>query len=121
MNRKGVCYDVGRVMMGENWRPKFDPQIVHRELGIIRNDLHCNTVRVCGLDIDRLMAASEDALAQGLEVWLSPEMWDREQDETLGYVTKAAVRAEKLRQRWSGRLIFSVGSELTLFMKGIVE
>jgi len=121
MNRKGVCYDVGRVMMGENWRPKFDPQIVHRELGIIRNDLHCNTVRVCGLDIDRLMAASEDALAQGLEVWLSPEMWDREQDETLGYITKAAVRAEKLRQRWPGRLIFSVGSELTLFMKGIVE
>ncbi len=55
MNRKGVCYDVGRVMMGGNWRPNFDPRIVHRELGIIKNDLHCNAVRICGLDIDRLM------------------------------------------------------------------
>ena len=48
MKRKGVNYDVGRVMMGEQWRPTFDPTIVHRELEIIRNDLHCNVVRICG-------------------------------------------------------------------------
>ena len=71
MKRKGVCYDVGRAM-GGNWRPIFDPKIVHRELEIIKNDLHCNAVRICGLDINRLMKASEDALQQGLEVWLSP-------------------------------------------------
>jgi hypothetical protein len=29
-------------MMGENWRPTFDPKIVHRELEIIKIDLHCN-------------------------------------------------------------------------------
>jgi hypothetical protein len=121
MNRKGVCYDVGRVMMGENWRPKFDPKIIHRELDIIKNDLHCTSVRICGLDVDRLVTASEDALAQGLEVWVSPEMWDREQGETLEYITKAAERAEKLRQRWPGRLVFSVGSELTLFSQGFFE
>jgi len=118
---KGVCYDVGRVMMGGNWRPKLDPNVVHRELGIIKNDLHCNAVRICGLDIDRLMAASEEALSQGLEVWFSPEMWDQSQDQTLEYVTKAAKRAEVLRQRWPGKLVFSLGSELTLFMKGILE
>ena len=83
MRLKGVCYDVGRVMMGGNWRPKLDPNVVHRELGIIKNDLHCNAVRICGLDIDRLMAASEEALSQGLEVWFSPEMWDQSQDQTL--------------------------------------
>ena len=121
MNRKGVCYDVGRVMMGGNWRPKLDSKIVHRELGIIKNDLHCNAVRICGLDIDRLMTAAEDALTQGLEVWLSPEMWDRSQDETLEYITKAANCAEALRQQWPGKLILSLGSELTLFMKGILE
>jgi hypothetical protein len=121
MNRKGVCYDVGRVMMGGNWRPALDSKIVHRELGIIKNDLHCNAVRICGLDTDRLMMASEDALRQGLEVWLSPEMWDRNQDETLEYITKAAERAEALRSRWPGKLVFSLGSELTLFMKGILE
>jgi hypothetical protein len=56
-----VCYDVGRVMKGGNWRPKFDPKIIHRELEIIKRDLHCNAVRICGLDIDRLLAASKDA------------------------------------------------------------
>lgn len=121
MNRKGVCYDAGRVMMGSNWRIKFEPGEVHRELQIIKEDLHCNAVRICGLDIDRLTAAGEDALAQGLEVWFSPEMWDRGQDETLQYIAKAAASAEKLRQRWPGRVVFSVGSELTLFMRGFVE
>ena len=121
MNRKGVCYDVGRVMMGSQWRPKFDPKQVHRELEIIKNDLHCNTVRICGLDLKRLETAAQDALAQGLEVWLSPEMWDRSQEETLRYLEKAAEVAEGLRQKFPGKVVFSVGSELTLFMKGIVE
>jgi len=121
MRRKGVCYDVGRVMMEGNWRPKFDTRIVGRELGIIRDDLHCNAVRIVGLDIDRLMNASEDALSKGLEVWLSPEMWDRSQDQTLDYIARAAEGAERLRQRWPGKLVFSAGSELTLFSQGIVE
>lgn len=121
MNRKGVCYDVGRVLMDGNWRPRFDPVVIHRELGVIKDDLNCNAVRIQGLDLDRLMAAAGDALSQGLEVWLSPEMWDRDQEETLDYIAKAAERAEALRQEWPGRLIFSVGSELTLFSQGIIE
>lgn len=107
--------------MGENWRPKFDLKIVKHELEIIKNDLHCNAVRICGLDINRLMVAGEHALALGLEVWFSPEMWDKSQEETLAYVSEASRVAESLRQKWPGKLIFSVGSELTLFMKGIVE
>jgi hypothetical protein len=121
MKRKGVCYDVGRVMMGEDWRPTFDPYMVHRELEIIKNDLHCNTVRICGLDLDRLMTAAEDALKQGLEVWLSPEMWDKSQEETLDYLVKAAAAVEQLRSDFPQRLVLSIGSELTLFMQGIVE
>ena len=53
MKRKGVSYDVGRVI-GINWRPILEPKVVHRELEIIKNDLHCNTVRICGLDVNRL-------------------------------------------------------------------
>jgi len=121
MKRKGVNYDVGRVMMGEHWRPTFDPKIVHHELEIIKNDLHCNAIRICGLAIDRLMTAAEDALKQGLEVWLSPEMWDKSQEETLDYLVKAAAAVEKLREHWPQQLVFSIGSELTLFMQGIVE
>ena len=120
MNRKGVSYDVGRVM-GFNWRPHFDPKTVEQELEIIAKDLHCNAVRICGRSLDRLMIAAEFATQQGLEVWLSPELWDKSPEMTLKYVTKAATAAEKLRQRYPERLVFSVGSELTLFMQGIVE
>jgi hypothetical protein len=119
MERKGVSYDAGRVMAG-NWRPVFDPGVVQRELEIIRNDLHCNAVRICGLEIKRLVKAAEMALELGLEVWLSPEMWDKGQAETLAYITKAAEAAEELRVRWPERLVLLVGSELTLFMQGIV-
>jgi hypothetical protein len=118
---RGVCYDVGRVMLGEDWRPNYDPRIASRELEIITNDLHCNSVRVQGLNIDRLLTASEIALELGLEAWISPEMWDRTQDETIEYLKKAACAAEEIRGRFPYKVVFSLGSELTLFMQGIVE
>ena len=80
-------------MLGEDWRPNYDPKIVARELEIIKNDLHCNAVRIQGFNLDRLVTASENALKLGLEVWFSPEMWDRAQDETLEYLKKAASAA----------------------------
>ena len=33
-------------MLGDDWRPDYDPKIVSRELEIINNDLHCNAVRI---------------------------------------------------------------------------
>jgi hypothetical protein len=108
-------------MLGEDWRPNYSPNVVSRELEIIKNDLHCNAVRIQGFYLDRLVTASEIALKLGLEVWFSPEMWDRTQDETLEYLKKAASAAEVLRARFPGRVVFSLGSELTLFMQGIVE
>ena len=120
MNRKGVCYDVGRVLMGMDWRPMFDVAQMHRELEIVKNDLLCNAVRICGQDIDRLVTAGRDALEQGLEVWVSPELWDNSPEETLDYVMEAAKRAEELRRDEPGQVVFSVGSELTLFMRGIL-
>ncbi len=120
MIRKGVCYDVGRVMYG-NWRPDYDPKIVHRELEIIKNDLHCNALRICGLDINRLRVATKDALEQGLEVWLSPELWNKSPDQTLEYIAEASVMAEKLRKQYPDKLVLSIGSELTLFMQGVIN
>lgn len=121
MNTRGVCYDVGRVLMGQDWRPMLDAGELHRELQIIRRDLHCNAVRICGQDLDRLVRAGQDALDQGLEVWLSPELWDHTPSDTLDYVAEAARRAEELRTQRPGRVVFTVGSELTLFMRGILE
>jgi hypothetical protein len=75
-----------------NWRPIFDPKNVHREPEIIRDDLHCNAVRICGCDVGRLAVAAEDALKQGLDVWLSPELWDKSQTKTIDYLTKPQRR-----------------------------
>jgi hypothetical protein len=119
MNRRGVLYDVGRVL-GMPWRPVFDRPTVRRELQIIRDDLHCNAVKVCGRDLGRLVAATEEALRLGLEAWFSPELWDRPPDETLSHIAAAAGEAERLRRRWPDRVVFSVATEATLFVRGIV-
>jgi hypothetical protein len=120
MRLRGVNYDVGRVLDGMSWRPAFDPAETRRELEIIRDDLHCNAVRICGEDTGRVVSVAADALERGLGVWVSPELWDHSHDDTLSYVAQAASAAEELRRDWPGRVTFSVGSELTLFMQGIV-
>jgi len=121
MKLKGVNYDVGRVLQGHLMRPTFDATVVHRELEIIKNDLHCNAVKIQGFDIDRLKIAAEDALTQGLEVWLAPEIFEKSSEETFDYTVKAAEAAETLRQRYPRKLVLSIGTELTLFMQGILE
>ena len=119
MRRKGVLYDVGRVLW-VNWRPVFDPAVVRRELQIIRDDLHCNAVKICGRDIGRLTFAAEAALELGLEVGFSPELWDKDPGDTLAHIVAAAEAAEPLRRRRPEHLVFSVATESTLFMRGIV-
>jgi hypothetical protein len=53
MNRKGVVYETGRIVDGRSWRPEFAPVETRRELAIIRDDLHCNAVKITGDDIGR--------------------------------------------------------------------
>ncbi|MEO8609975.1 MAG: abortive infection protein [Chloroflexota bacterium] len=121
MERRGVNYDVG-IQFHEDYlsRTTFDAAVVHRELEIIKQDLHCNAVRISGTDIDRLITAAKDALDQGLEVWLSPHLHDKNPQETLEYTVRCAAAAETLRKT-SPRLVFIVGCELTLFMQGILK
>ncbi|GHO56677.1 abortive infection protein [Ktedonobacter robiniae] len=121
MQRKGINYDVGISFAPEYLsRPRFERSVVQRELEIIRNDLHCNAVRISGTEMNRLIAAAEEALKQGLEVWLSPHLHDNDEQETLAYTVRCAEAAESLRKQWPD-LIFIAGCELTLFMQGILE
>lgn len=120
IEHKGINYDVGTVM-GSNWRPDYHPQTVRRELEIIKNDLHCNAVGISGKDIGRVMVTAEAALNQGLEAWLNPADWNNKPPEpTLAYITEAAKAAQSIHERYPGKVVFSVGSEFTLFMQGIV-
>lgn len=117
---RGVNYDVGTVM-GTNWRPDYHPQVVERELEIIKNDLHCNAVGISGKDIGRVMLTAEAALNQGLEAWLNPDDWmNKPPEPTLAYITEAARAAQPLHERYPGKVVFCVGGEFTLFLQGIV-
>jgi hypothetical protein len=120
--RKGINYDVGKFTRGKesSSRDLFNPHIVQREMEIIKNDLHCNAVRISGQDISRLTLAAEFAIQQGLEVWFSPALIDADEQETLIYFAECAKAAEKIRMQ-SPHIIFVAGCELTFFMKGLVE
>jgi hypothetical protein len=123
MKLKGVNYDVGRILMGYNMRPVFDLSVIRRELQIIKEDLHCNSVKIQGYEISNVMSAAKEALDLGFSnVWLAPEMFDHSKEETLAYTVKAAEEAEKVRLHSQDKeLVFSVGTELTAFMQGIAE
>jgi len=121
MNRKGINYDVGTVFhAGVSSRENLDPAVIKREIEIIKNDLHCNAIRISGYDVGLLTTAAEFALQQGLEVWFSPAYVNATEQETLDYFATCAQAAEKLRQQ-SPHVVFVAGCELTLFMKGLVS
>lgn len=120
IQRKGVCYDVGRVLDGHDWRPMFDPLETRRELEIIRDDLHCTAVKIHAEDVSRVTTTAEYALELGLEAWLAPDLWDHDADGTLAYTVAAARAAEDLRAAYPDRVFLQMGSELSLFMLGIV-
>ncbi|PQP91134.1 hypothetical protein CPT76_00865, partial [Paenibacillus sp. AR247] len=86
--RRGINYDVGTYTRGPDQpssRELFDPGTVRKEMEIIQSELHCTSIRISGRDVDRLVAASECALNQGLEVWFSPALIDEEEQAMLEY------------------------------------
>lgn len=88
--------------MGDDQRPDFSSDLVHHELMIIRNDLHCNAVRVVGQDVDRLVVAAETALDLGLVVWFSPELWDHSAEDTLNHAVRAAASGRRASSAMAG-------------------
>ncbi|QKW38313.1 hypothetical protein HUT06_33465 [Actinomadura sp. NAK00032] len=119
MRAKGITYDTGFVRDGHNSRGHFDPALAERELRIIRDDLHCNAVRVTGGDPDRLELAATLAADLGLEVWFSPYPLELTTDEMLTLFADCAERAERLRQR-NAEVVFVAGAELSLMNKGFL-
>ena len=119
MRGKGITYDTGFISDGMSTREPFDPEIVKREMRIIRDDLHCNTVRITGGHPDRLEIAASYAADVGLEVWFSPFTNDLTIDDLLDLLADCAERAERLRKR-GAEVVFVTGAELSLFNKGFL-
>ncbi len=119
MRSKGITYDTGFLSAGTSTREPFDPEVVRREMRVIRDDLHCNAVRVTGGDPDRLEIAATHAADAGLEVWFCPFTNGLTQDALLALLADCAERAERLR-RTGAEVVLLTGSELSLFTVGFL-
>jgi hypothetical protein len=119
MRAKGIAYDTGFVRGGGNSRERFDPDVVSRELTIIRDDLHCNAVHLVGGDPERLELAARCAADLGLEIWFSPYPLDLTTAEILSLFADCAQRAERVRQSGAD-VVFVTGVELSIMNRGFL-
>jgi hypothetical protein len=119
MRGRGISYDTGFVRNGASSRDVLDPEVVRRELRIIRDDLGANAVRVMGGDPERLELAASAAAELGLEVWFSPYPLELTTEELLSLFADCADRAERLRRR-RAEVVFVTGAELSLMNKGFL-
>ncbi len=119
MRIKGITYDTGFFNLGTSTREPFDPDVVRREMHIIREHLHCTAVRITGGDPDRLEIAATHAADAGLEVWFCPFTNGLTQNELLDVLSDCADRAERLRQR-GAKVVLLTGSEVSLFTSGFL-
>jgi hypothetical protein len=120
MRGKGITYDTGFINdSGTVTRERFDTGIVEREMRIIREDLHCNAVRITGGDPDRLEIAAQYAANAGLEVWFCPFTCGLTMDELLGFLADCAERAERIRKQ-GAEVVFLTGSEISIFTVGFL-
>ncbi|OLF19634.1 hypothetical protein [Actinophytocola xanthii] len=119
MRAKGIAYDTGFVRNGEISRESFDPDVVKRELAIIRDDLHCNAVHLVGGDPERLEQAARCGAELGLEVWFSPYPLELTTAEILSLFADCAQRAERLRKS-GAEVVFVTGVELSIMNQGLL-
>lgn len=119
MRGKGINYDTGFFNAGTSTHEPFDPDIVRREMRVIRDDLHCTAVRVTGGDAERLKLTATLAADAGLEVWLCPFVNDLSQRALLTLLAECAEHGEHLR-RAGAEVVMLTGAELSLFVTGFL-
>ncbi|MEV4842628.1 hypothetical protein AB0K20_05330 [Micromonospora matsumotoense] len=119
MRAKGMAYDTGFVTDGVSSVPRWDPEVVRRELAIIRDDLHCTAVHLVGGDPGRLESAARAAAELGLEVWFSPYPLELEPDLIRALFLDCAERAERLRAT-GAKVVFVTGAELSIMNRGFI-
>jgi hypothetical protein len=119
MRAWGVTYDTGFTNMGTTTHEPFDPDIVAKDMRIIRDDLHADAVRITGGVADRLEIAARHAAAAGLEVWYCPFTNDLTTDQLLAFLFDAAERAERIRCE-GANIRFLTGSEISIMTIGLM-
>ena len=120
---RGMNYDVG-ILFGSapvsDTHPT-DGQMT-AEFDIIRDDLHCDALRVSGTDVDTMVRATELALQAGLDVWLSPHYIDKPQEEMREKVRECAEKAQALQDQYpDNEIVLLYGCEMVYFAEGFAD
>jgi hypothetical protein len=116
---KGINFDTGFFNPHTTTREPFDPEVVRREMRVIRDDLHCTAVRITGGDPNRLEIAAQYAAEAGLEIWFCPFTNGLTQDGLLALVAECADRAERLRLGGAD-VVLLTASEISLVTHGFI-
>lgn len=121
MKYYGINYDTGtRTLTGRLTRERFDPDLVANEITIIKNELHCNAIRITGQEIDRVEIAAAIALEMDLTVLFSSSLQYETIPNNLQHIIQCAKAAERLRLKYPN-VILVTAFELTLFAKGFIK
>lgn len=115
----GMNYDTGFVSAGSTTHEPFVPETVQRDLRVIRDELHCDAVRITGGVQDRLELTASLAAEAGLEVWYCPFTNGLDRDGLMAFVLDGAQRAERLR-RSGASVVYLTGSEIAMFTDGFL-
>src|SRR5690348_11116670 len=73
LGHRGVVYTVGE---GETPGTAFAAARMRRDMAVIRDRLHADTVEVTGDGVERLTATAGEAAERGLRIWLQPTLGD---------------------------------------------
>lgn len=118
MKYRGVVYDVGlQYNPGQLSVDSFNAERVKYDMAVIAKELHANAVRIEGEPISRLVMATQAAHDAGLKVLFNPWKMNANAEETIEYMTEAAIEAEQLRKKGID-LVFVTGCEYTIFSRG---
>ena len=74
----------------------FEESSVTYDISIIANILRCNSIRIEGEEIFRLVTAAKIAHTYNLKVLINPWKMSVGEEETVEYMTEAAKSAEHL-------------------------
>jgi hypothetical protein len=116
---RGINYDTGIFPADRLTRKTFDPDTIRHEMAVIVGDLHCDAVRICGREPERLSIAARHATQAGLEVWFAPFPVDLPPDQLLPFFADCAQRAQTVRQS-GGNVVFVTGCEISGFCSGFL-
>jgi len=121
---KGINYSVGNQFTG-SWGAPSTENEMEESLQVIRDELGCNAIKICGDQEDAMLRCAEKAIEKRFELIIVSPRYARSApnvdgtlDDHLRKITLFSKRVEDLRKK-SPQIVLCVGEELTHSVIGI--